>query len=70
MLFLFRMIFTLGNDRLFASVENILNKENILYVRHVKHAARRPHVVWPSWQHKCDPYGPRFDVPGLLYYRW
>jgi hypothetical protein len=43
------MIFTLGKDRLFPSVKNILNKENILYVRHVKHAARRPHVV-------CGPH--------------
>jgi hypothetical protein len=32
-------------DRLFPSVKIILNKENILYVRHVKHAARGPHVV-------------------------
>jgi hypothetical protein len=43
------MFFTLGNDRLFASVKNILNKENILYVRHIKHAARGPHVV-------CGPH--------------
>jgi hypothetical protein len=43
---LFRMIFTLGNDRLFPSVKYILNKEDILYV---KHAARGPHVV-------CGPH--------------
>jgi hypothetical protein len=31
--------YTWKYDRLFPSVKNILNKENILYVRHVKHAA-------------------------------
>jgi hypothetical protein len=36
-------------DRLFPSVKNSLNKENILYVRYVKHAVRRPHVV-------CGPH--------------
>jgi hypothetical protein len=35
-------------DRLFPSVKNILNKD-ILYVRHVKHAVRGPHVV-------CGPH--------------
>jgi hypothetical protein len=43
------MIFKLGNDRTFPSVKNVLNKEDILYVRHVKHAARGPHVV-------CGPH--------------
>jgi hypothetical protein len=37
--------YTWKYDRLFPSVKNILNKENIHYVRHVKHAARGPHVV-------------------------
>jgi hypothetical protein len=46
---LFRMFFTLGNDRLFLSVKNILKKEDILYFRHVKHVARGPHVV-------CGPH--------------
>jgi hypothetical protein len=67
---LLKMFFTLGNDRLFPSVKNILNKENILYVRHFKHAARGPLVVcgphdntnvthiWPSGD-------PRFDMPAL-----
>jgi hypothetical protein len=32
-------------DRLFPIVKNILNKEDILYVRRVKHAARGPYVV-------------------------
>jgi hypothetical protein len=32
--------YTWRYDRLFPSVKNILNKENIFYVRHVKHAAR------------------------------
>jgi hypothetical protein len=49
MLFFIRNFFTLGNDRLFPSVKNNLNKEDILYVRHVKHAARGPHVV-------CGPH--------------
>jgi hypothetical protein len=50
------MIFFIQNDfytwkcdRLFPCVKNILNKEDILYVRHVKHAARGPHVV-------CGPH--------------
>jgi hypothetical protein len=47
---LFRMIFTLGNDRLFPSAKNVLNKENILYVRHVKHAARGPYVALMTTQ--------------------
>jgi hypothetical protein len=38
--------YTWKYDRLFPSVKNILNKENILYVRHV---ARGPHVV-------CGPH--------------
>jgi hypothetical protein len=41
--------YTWKYDRLFPSVKNILNKENILYVRHVKHSARGPHVV-------CGPH--------------
>jgi hypothetical protein len=41
--------YTWEYDRLFPSVINILNKEDILYVRHVKHAARGPHVV-------CGPH--------------
>jgi hypothetical protein len=32
---LYRMFFTLGNDRLFSNVKNLLNKEDTLYVRHV-----------------------------------
>jgi hypothetical protein len=44
MLFFIQNVFyTWKYDRLF------LNKENILYVRHVKHAARGPHVV-------CGPH--------------
>jgi hypothetical protein len=61
------MFFTLGNDRLFASVKKILNKEDILYVRHVKHAGHMSRValmttqMWPIW-----PSGdPRFDMPDL-----
>jgi hypothetical protein len=47
---LLRMIFALGNMiRLFPSVKNIVNKENLPYVRHVKHAARGPHV-------ECGPH--------------
>jgi hypothetical protein len=46
MLFFIQNVFTFGNDRLFPSVKNILEKENILYVRHVK---RGPHVV-------CGPH--------------
>jgi hypothetical protein len=37
-------IYTWKYDRLFPSVKNVLNKEDILCVRHVKHAAREPHV--------------------------
>jgi hypothetical protein len=41
MLFYIQNVFyTWKYDRLFPSVKNILNKENILYARHVKHAAR------------------------------
>jgi hypothetical protein len=32
---LYRMSFTPGNDRPFQSVKSILNKKDILYVRHV-----------------------------------
>jgi hypothetical protein len=32
---LYRMIFTLGNDRLFPTAKNVLNKENVFCVRHV-----------------------------------
>jgi hypothetical protein len=39
------VFYTWKYDRLFPSVKNNLNKENILYVRHVKLAARVPHVV-------------------------
>jgi hypothetical protein len=50
MLFFIQNVFhTWKCDRLFPSVKNILNKENILYVRHVKHTARGPHVV-------CGPH--------------
>jgi hypothetical protein len=65
--------YTCKYDRLFPSVKNILNRENILSVRHVKHAARGPHVVCgphdntnethmalgePSVWHACSrPYG-------------
>jgi hypothetical protein len=46
MLFFIQNVFyTWKYDRLFPSVKTILNKENILCVRHVKHAARGPHVV-------------------------
>jgi hypothetical protein len=46
MLFFIQNVFyTWKYDRLFPSVKNILNKENILYIKHVKHAARGPHVV-------------------------
>jgi hypothetical protein len=38
------VFYTWKYDRLCPSVKNILNKENILYFRHVKHAARGPHV--------------------------
>jgi hypothetical protein len=41
--------YTWKYDRLFPSVKNILNKEDILYVRDVKHEARGPHVV-------CSPH--------------
>jgi hypothetical protein len=41
--------YTWKYDRLFQSVKIILNKENILYVGHVKHAARGPHV-------ECGPH--------------
>jgi hypothetical protein len=47
--FIQNVCYTWKYDRLFPSVKNILNKENILYVRHVKHAARGPHVV-------CGPH--------------
>jgi hypothetical protein len=43
--FIQNVFYTWKYDRLFPSVRNILNKENILYVRHVKRATRRPHVV-------------------------
>jgi hypothetical protein len=70
MLFFIQNVFyTWKYDRLFASVKKILNKEDILYARHVKHAARGPHVV-------CGPNDntnvthmtvgdPRFDMPGV-----
>jgi hypothetical protein len=38
--FIQNVFYTWKFDRLFPSVKNILNKENKLYVRHVKHAAR------------------------------
>jgi hypothetical protein len=52
--------YTWKYDRLFPSVKNILNKENILFVRHV---VCGPHdntnvTIWPSGD-------PRFDMPGL-----
>jgi hypothetical protein len=64
------VFYTWKYDRLFPSVKNILNKENILYVRHVKRVARGPHVVSdPHDKHKCDPYGPRgtLGLTCLLY---
>jgi hypothetical protein len=47
--FIQNYFYTWKYDRLFPSVKNIPNKENILYVRHVKHAARGPHV-------ECGPH--------------
>jgi hypothetical protein len=41
--------YTCKYDRLFQSVKKIRNRENILSVRHVKHAAHGPHVV-------CGPH--------------
>jgi hypothetical protein len=38
--FIENVFYTWKYDRLLPSVKNILNKENILYVRHVKPAAR------------------------------
>jgi hypothetical protein len=68
MLFFIQNVFyTWKYDKLFTSVKNILNKENILYVRHVKHATRMSCValmttqmrpIWPSGD-------PRFDMPDL-----
>jgi hypothetical protein len=65
--FIHNVFYTWKYDRLFPSVKNILNKENILYVRHVKHVARGPHValmttqMWPTW-----PSGdPRIDMHAL-----
>jgi hypothetical protein len=47
--FIQNVFYTWKYDRLFPSLKNILNKENMLYVKHVKHAARGPHVV-------CGPH--------------
>jgi hypothetical protein len=50
MFFIIQNVFyTWKYDRLFPSVKSILTKENILYVRYVKHAARGPYVV-------CGPH--------------
>jgi hypothetical protein len=43
-------IYTWKYDKLFPSVKHILNKENILYVRHVKHAGRMSYVVLMTTQ--------------------
>jgi hypothetical protein len=49
MLFFIQNVLYTWNDRLFPCVKNSLNKEDILCVRHVKHAARGPYVV-------CGPH--------------
>jgi hypothetical protein len=46
--FIQNFFYTWNYDRLFPSVKNIMNNEKYS-VRHVKHAARGPHVV-------CGPY--------------
>jgi hypothetical protein len=48
--FIPNVFYTWKYDRLFPSVKNILNKENILYVRHVKNAARGPRVALMTTQ--------------------
>jgi hypothetical protein len=49
MLFFIQNVFLHLEMRLFPSVKNVVNKENILYARHDKHAAHGPHVV-------CGPH--------------
>jgi hypothetical protein len=44
---------------LFPSVKNILNKENVLCQACQTCGPRAACRVWPLWQHKCDPHGPR-----------
>jgi hypothetical protein len=55
--------YTWKYDRLFPRVENILNKENVLYVRHVEcgpndntnvtHMALGWPSVWHAWPKQC-----------------